>query len=339
MEPTRRDGLTSSETAPANSFIMGTRIEVGDPVQYAGMASHILQAAWKPPCLNYPTDYLAWQFSFPSDIPKRATVAFLDGRPVGCIAVTARRFAYGSDKFSAYVLSFVAVDPSASRRGLGSAMYAALLDALPADVPVFAFAEADSIGERLLLDSFARASFRHHSLKECRAVGYIPRPGKPALSSTAEETHSYEEFASASFLSDQNVARTDITREQWRHYRADPRERAMVTAHDATGQPLGTAMFVTAESISAQGLVKVPMLESVTLTKPAADALAALLGFAGRRSLPGSTVVVSNLSHIDPGIIKAAGARSLPSLFNAHAFVRGHTHIAETSAAINLEVI
>jgi GNAT superfamily N-acetyltransferase len=341
MEPTRRAGQTSSERAPASSFIMGTRIEVGDPVQYAGVASHILQAAWKPPCLHYPADYLAWQFSFPGDIRKSAAVAFLDDRPVGFIAVTARQFACDQARFPAYVLSFVAVDPSASRRGLGALMYAALLDALPRDIPVFAFAEAGSIGERLLLNSFARASFRHHPLRECRAVGYLPRLGKPvAVTATALETASYEEFSSGGLLPDDpNVAWTDVTREYWHHYREDPRKRAMVTVQDAAGDPLGAAMFVSAESISAQGLVKVPMLESVMLRKPTAEALAALLGFAARESLPGSTVVVSNLSHLDAGIIKAAGARSLPSLFNAHAFVRGQTHTVETSAALNLEVI
>jgi hypothetical protein len=58
--------------------------------------------------------------------------------------------------------------------------------------------------------------------------------------------------------------------------------------------------------------------------------------FAGQ---PGSTVIASNLSYIDAALIRPAGARALPSSFHAHVFVKGETHVIETAAALNLEVV
>ena len=113
----------------------------------------------------------------------------------------------------------------------------------------------------------------------------------------------------------------------------------MLTVRDAAGNPVGTAMLVTAEIVSSEGVRKVPMLEGVALAEPTSDALAALFGFAAGRSLPGTTVVASNVSYIDNGIIKAAGARALPSSFNAQVFIRGQKNIVESAAALNLEVI
>ena len=320
---------------------MKPRIEIGDPAEYAGIASQILRAAWKPPCLHYTAEYLAWQFSFPSDIQKHAAIAFMDDRPVGCAAVTSRRFSCARQSFSAYVLSFVAVAPSASRRGVAAAMYEALLDALPANVPVFAFAEPESIGERLLLGSFNRAGSRHRALQPCRAAGYLHRSRMaPTTGPFVEETKAYDEFLSIgrSWAPD-NLVWTDLTHEHWHHYRQDPRGRVMVAVRDTSGNPMGTAMLVTVEMVSSEGVQKVPMLESVALAKATPDAMAALFGFAAGRSQPGSVVVASNVSYLDTSIVKFAGARTLPSSFSAHAFVRGSAHIIETAAALNLEVI
>jgi len=320
---------------------MSPRIEIGDPVQYAAVASQILRAAWKPPCLHYSSEYLAWQFSFPSDVPKHAAIAFLENRPVGCIAVTSRRFSYARESFSAYVLSFVGVDPSASRRGIAAALYESLLEALPLDVPVFAFAEPESIGERLLLSSFRRAAFRHHPLQACRAVGYLRRSTASATAGLfVQETMTYDEFASLGRSSAaQDLIQTDITREHWHHYRDDPRGRVMVAVRNADGNLIGTAMLVAAETVSSDGVQRVPMLEGVTLSDPRPDALSALFRFAAGRSQPGAIVVASNLSYIDAAVVKAAGPRALPSSFSAHVFVRGEEHVVETAAALNLEVI
>jgi GNAT superfamily N-acetyltransferase len=318
---------------------MSTRIEIVDPVAFAGIASGILQAAWKPPCLHYSVDYLAWQFSFPSHLPRVGVIAYLDDRAVGCIAVTARHFASAAETFSAYVLSFAAVAPSAGRRGLASAMYAALLEALPLDTPIVVFAEPASIGERVMLKSLERASFRHRPLAPCRAIGFLTRANAPARSSMVAETVSYTTFASAARTSGQHgTLWTDITPDHFDHYRHDPRPRAMVTVHDDAGNPLGTAMFVDTEILSAQGVQRVPMLDSLSLAEPSPDALAAVFESAATRAVPGGTVIASNLSCVDGDVVRAAGARTLPSSFNAHAFVKGQTHVIETAASLNLEV-
>src|SRR5687767_1037726 len=117
---------------------MSTRIEIVDPLAFAETASRILQASWTVPCLHYSADYLSWQFSFPGQLPNRAAVAFIDDRAVGCVAVTSRTFALGGAPFSAYVLSFVAVDPIARGRGLAAQMYSRLLDTITAETAVMA---------------------------------------------------------------------------------------------------------------------------------------------------------------------------------------------------------
>jgi hypothetical protein len=318
---------------------MSTRIEVVDPVPFAGIASEILQAAWKPPCLYYSADYLSWQFSFPSHLPRVGVVAFLDDRAVGCIAVTARHFVCASEKFAAYVFSFLAVHPSAGRRGLASAMYAALSDAIPVEIPMVGFAETGSPAERLMVGSLQRASFRHHPFLVSRAVGFLPRSGAPKRSSVVVETESYTEFSSAARISDQHSTLfTDITEEHFDHYCKDPRQRTTVAVRDENGTAIGTAMIVNANILSAQGIQRVPMLENVALAEPTPDAIAALLEFAAARTLAGSTVIASNLSHVDAALVRAAGARALPSSFNPYAFVRGPKHVIETAAALNLEV-
>ena len=320
---------------------MSTRIEIVDPVQVAGVASRILQTAWKPPCLHYSADYLGWQFAFPTLLPRVCAMAYLDDRPVGCIAVTPRRFAIARETFAGYVLSFLAVDPIAKGRGLATAMYAAVLEALPLDTPTVAFFEPGSVAEGLLLQNLQRASFRHHSLLACRAIGFLPRPGGgSARSGVVEDTVNYEAFSSAARMSNElTTLWTDINQEHWDHYREDPRGRAMLALHDERGNPVGTAMFVNAEVLSTQGLQRVPMLESVALAEPTPAALGALFEFAASRAQPGSAVIASNLSYIDAAMLRAAGARALPSSFNAYAFVRGQQHVVETAAGLNLEVI
>ena len=318
---------------------MSTRIEIVDPVQYAEPASRILQAAWKPPCLYYSADYLAWQFGFPSHLPRLAAIAFLDDRAVGCIAVTARYLASIHGTFAAYVLSFVAVDPTATRRGLAAGMYASLVQVLPSDIPIVAFTEPASVGERLLLDSL-RGTFRHRAFAPCRAVGFLARSNTRAAGVTVQEAPTYEEFASANRRPrDDKALTTDVAAEHWDHYAQDPRGRAMVTIRDEQRSPVGTAMIVSAEIVSAQGVQRVPMLESVALASATPSALAALFEFAAGRVQPGVTVIASNLSGIDATLVRAAGARILPSSFNAHAFVRGKPHIVEQAETLNLEVI
>jgi len=318
---------------------MIARVEIIDPVLFAGIAGEILQAAWKPPCLYYSADYLSWQFAFPSDLPRVAAIGYLDDRPAGCIAATARRFTVAGETFPAYVLSFLAVHPSAGRRGLASAMKTAILDALPRHTPIVAFCEPGSTAEGLLMRLLQRASFRVRSLLPCRAIGFLARPSSRESSAVAHAVD-YEPFAKAASTSgDPHAVWTDINLDHFYHYRDDPRGRAMLVVHDEKSNPVGTAMFVNVEVLSTQGVQRVPMLESVSLPEPTPAALSAVFRYAAVRAQPGSTVIASNLSYLDAGLLRPAGARALPSSFNAHAFVKGQKHVIETAAALNLEVI
>lgn len=317
------------------------RIEVVDAREYASVASTVLQAAWNPPCLHYSPQYLAWQFSFPRETKATGAIAFVADRPSGCIATTSRWLRYEKTQFLASILSFAAVDPVARGKGLGSRLYHAFLDALPRDVPVIAFTEPGTVGERLLISSTARADYRHCFLRECRAVGYLNRstslvPGDAIV----RENATFDEFAAATEAAiDGTTVWTHFTPEQWQQYRRDPRGRAMLTIHDSSGTPLGTATIVFTEVITAQGLQNITMLESVALNKPTGDAVAAVFRFAAARTQPGSTVIASNLSYIEHQIIKAAGSRALPSSFNAHLFIKGNRHMVERASSTNLEVI
>lgn len=320
----------------------GARIDVADASTYASVVSRILQAAWKPPCLHYSPEYLAWQFSFPGDTRPIAAVALVEDKAMGCVATTSRRFRYAQTEFFGNVLSFVAVDPAAGGRGLASGLYAAFLDALPLDVPVIAFTEPGSVGEQLLIRSIGRANYRHRSLQVCRAVGYLGRSTDSSSSTgaTVRASVTFEDFAAATRVAnDIGTVWTDFTPQQWEHYRDDPRGRFMVVIQDGGGAPLGTAMIVSAEIVSAQGLQSVTMLESVALNKPAPDAITAMFRFAATRAQTGSPVIASNLSYIDQEVTKAAGARALPSSFNAHLFIKGEPHIAEQAFSLNLEII
>ena len=322
--------------------MVGARIDVVDASTYATVVSRILQAAWKPPCLHYSPEYLAWQFSFPADTRPLAAIAFVDGQPMGCVAATSRRFRYAQTEFTGNVLSFVAVDPAASGRGLASRLYTAFLDALPLDVPVIAFAEPGSIGERVLITSIARANYRQRSLRVCRAAGYLGKStgSSPPTGVIVRDSVTFDDFAAANRVAnDIGIVWTDFTPGQWEHYRDDPRGRSMVVIQDLGGAPLGTAMVVTAESVSAQGLESVTMLEGVALNKPAPDAISAMFRFAAVRARAGSPVIASNLSYIDHEVIRAAGSRALPSSFNAHLFLKGERHIVEHAWSLNLEVI
>jgi GNAT superfamily N-acetyltransferase len=317
---------------------MSTRIEVVDPLPYAETASTILQASWKPPCLYYSPEYLAWQFSFPSPLPNRAVIAFLDDRAVGCVAVTSRRFVFDGAPISAYVLSFVAVDPAARGHGIAALMYSRLLDTITADTPVIAFAEPGSVGERLLLDAFGKASFQHRPLDACRAMGYVTR-SVGYESAAAIITKDYDEFVSLSLVRDQSTIWNNPTAEQWEHYRTDPRSRVMMILRDPEHQPVGTAMVVAAEVLSPQGLQQVAMLENVVLPNGPAEALVAAFHLSARHCRVSSMVIAPNLSCLDTGLLKKAGTRAIGSVFNAHLFARGGNGLLANAIRTSVEVI
>ena len=318
---------------------MTFRIEIVDPSTAASLAGRVLRASWKPPSLDYSTAYLAWQFGFPGRLNPIVALGFLDSQPVGCAAATQRAVVHDGSHIDAYVLSFVAVDPSARGHGLAAALYTGLLRALSPDVPVIAFAEPNSAGERLLIKAFDKSSYTGHALSVCRAVGYISRPATSERLVSAAPVNQLEDFSSVIPDVDKTTIWNRPTPQQWVHYATDPRPRTAVLVRDRDGVAIGSAMIMVAAILSAQGLQHVPMLESVCLPSRSPDALRALFDFATERYGAAQTIVASNLSYLDSSVVRAAGARALPSSFNAHVFLGGRTHSLQNATHLNLEVI
>ncbi len=319
---------------------MSLRVEIVDPNGGAVTASRILRAAWAPPCLDYSPEYLAWQFSFPGELQPVVALGILDGHPVGCASVTSRRFIFRGTHLNAYVLSFVAVDPIARGHGIAAAVYAALLESISPEAPVIAFAEPQSIGERLLMSAFDAASFSRRRLEPCRAFGYVRRPSIAASNACAvTAAENREDFLATIPAADNRSIWTHPTGDQLTHYASDPRPRVMMVIRNTGGVRIGSAMSVLADIVSAQGLQHVPMLESVFIASEHAGALAALFGFAADHFGSTATIVASNLSCLETSAIRAAGARAVPSLFNAYIFFKRRQAGFDNPGCVNLEVI
>ena len=319
---------------------MDVRIEVVGPLEGAEAASAILRAAWRPPCLHYTSSYLHWQFGFPGPPKAEIAIASIDGAPVGCIGVTPRRFLRDKPVVG-YVLSFVAVDPTARGRGIAAAMYRALLEKISSTYPIVAFAEPNSQGERLLIGEFDRAQYRHRSFGPCRAAGYIPNAihSNIASSCIATPTSDYDEFSAALAAADKNGTIWNApTAEQWRHYKTDPRRRFMIVIRNGSNVLSGCAMVVFAEVLTLQGIQHVPMLENVCVPIQPAEGLRAAFAFAAEQAATKTTIVASNIGHLETTVIKASGARGLPPSFNAHAFV-GTDQLFDDAQFLSLEVV
>jgi GNAT superfamily N-acetyltransferase len=312
-------------------------VEIVDPLAYAEAASGVLRAAWVPPCMHYSAAYVSWQLRFPDEGRAKLAVAFVKGLAIGCAAVTPRRLAQAGAFLSAYVLSFVAVDPSVRGQGVAGALYQSLLDALQDERPVIAFAVPGSSGERLLLRAFERAAFTHRPLRQCRAAGFVPRPAKTDREYSVDSDSG--DFALACTEErEPTIMFNAPTTDQLKHYRSDPRGRSLLLIRRPDGQPAATAMSVTAEIHTTAGLERVLMLESLKLFEPSADALRATFTFALQRGEGATSVMASNVSHLEDEIVKGSGARLLPSAFNAHLFAKSPaSHVA--TVATNLEVI
>jgi GNAT superfamily N-acetyltransferase len=315
---------------------MQKRIEMVDPLRAAENAGAVLRAAWKPPCLHYSTEYLKWQFAFPGVLPPAVVTAYDGDTAVGCAAVTPRRFIFAGTHVYAYVLSFVAVHPSAQGHGIAGGLYETLLDTIPQSTPVVAFAQPESKGEALLLRSFNRASFQHKQLRSCRATARLPRPGDDSSQVCATDGLDFVEYDSTFSGTDPTILWNAPSAEQWEHYLADPRGRSFMIVRDSGGASIGAAMAVCAEIVSNDGVQQVPMLESVCLSRSSADGLRAAFAHAQLKGPAHAAVMASNLSQFDEALPRAAGARALPSIFHAYLFTRGAPMLP--ASAVNIEV-
>jgi hypothetical protein len=108
---------------------------------------------------------------------------------------------------------------------------------------------------------------------------------------------------------------------------------------DRSGVAIGTAMIVMTDMLSAQGSLRVPMLEGVCVPSQSADGVRAAFNFAAQHYGVDTTIIASNLSYLDSAVVKGAGARALPSSFNAYVFLGARKHSLQNAAHLNLEVI
>ena len=317
---------------------MDVRIEIVDPTQAAPSACEILRAAWSPPSIHYSTAYLQWQLTFPGELGPRLAMAFRDGAAIGCTALTPRRFCCDGASFPGYVMSFGAVHPTMQGSGVATKLYEKVLELIPPDIPTIAFTQPESASERILLRALER-EFQHSSLRECRAVGFaFPLKSADSGNGFIAEDVSVADFIAA-FPSDRDskVIWNAPSQEELQHYLMDPRPRSLGVVRDRRGDAIATMMRVDVEMMTSEGLQRVPMLESLScLGIPSAAAMQAAFQFA-QKERTGALVVASNLSHIDERLLRPAGARALPSIFNAHVFTRGNELLEASS--VNLEVI
>jgi hypothetical protein len=184
---------------------------------------------------------------------------------------------------------------------------------------------------------------------QCRALGHYPtyaalaRPGQPAGPVTALEARDADDFAAALRACDgPRRLWNDPDRDQLEHYRQDPRERVLIRLEDPAGRPLGAAMLMRADVLTAPGRERVATIDSLSLPEPSADALQALARFAADRwagQVTSPVVMAPNLQGIDSGLLRSAGFRATPSAFNGYLFFRDRDHAFQDAEATNLEIV
>jgi len=65
-------------------------LELSTPAESCDAASAILRSAWRPPCIDYSPEFLAWNFSDPES-HSIATIARVDDDPVAFVAAVRKR--------------------------------------------------------------------------------------------------------------------------------------------------------------------------------------------------------------------------------------------------------
>jgi hypothetical protein len=318
------------------------RVETVDPVAFAEAASRVLRDAWQPPCLSYTPDYVRWQFGFPGGSEAIGVAAFDGGKPVGFFGATPRWMHDGRSRIATHLMSFFAVDPG-WRGPHGLALYWKMVEELRRTAkPVVTYVQSGSTAERMLAWNFERAGFRTCALGEYRTYGAAGRPGSVDCTASVVEADDEQFLAVARCCRQAGTIWNDPDRDQLQHYRRDPRGRALVVVRDTSGRPDGAAMLVLSDTLAPQGPESIPMIDSVFLPRPSAEALIALIQFARARWADRATspvVTAPNLKGIDAATLRAAGLRATPSAFQGYFFTpRGDT-LAKDIAGTNLEVV
>jgi hypothetical protein len=318
------------------------RVEAVDLRGFAESASRVLRNAWEPPCLLYSPEYLHWQLSFPGASAAIGVAAFDGATPVGFFGATPRWMRHGQARIATHLMSFFAVEPD-WRGPQTLALYARLIEEMQkTGWPVLTFVQPDSAAEQMLTWNFERAGFRIHPMGDYRTYGAVARQKPASLGVSVAEVDDDEFLAVARCCHDAETLWNDPDRHQLRHYRCDPRGRALVSVRDASGCPVGAAMLVLSETVAPQGPEFIPMIDSVFLAEPTAEVLIALIQFSRERWAGHATspvVTAPNLRGIDPTILRAAGLRATPSAFRGYFFSTMADVHFEAVAGTNLEIV
>ena len=308
------------------------RIEMVEPAGVADLASRVLREAWPPPALDYSPEYLNWQFGFPGAVPARTALAFADGEAVGFIGTTPRRVRFHGAARAVMVVSFAAVRPAYRGRGLLQALYACLLDCVRRDGdPVLTFALVESAGQRGLERAYAAAGFTLHSLGTFPTYSYLSRGAATDITPTAGPPGSFD-------FPDDDTLWSDPTVEQWGHYSADPRPRALSVAATGAG-PAVAAAIVSVPVVTAQGIQTVPVLDCCFTPHPTAAGLKAILDAASHGPNGSAVVSVPNLRGADAATIRAAGLRQTAPGFVGYVCAADPEDPILGAATTNLEIV
>jgi hypothetical protein len=318
------------------------RVEIVDPIRFAESASRVLRDAWQPPCLCYRAAYLRWQFGFPGASAAIGGAAFDGDELIGFFAAVPRAMRCGHRRVASHLLSFFAVLPR-WRGPLSLAIYGKLIEAIKGtEKPVVTYVPPGSIAEKMLVWNFERAGFQTYPLGSYRTYGAPRKPGSAIPDAQAVEADEDEFLEMVGRCRDERTLWSDPDRAQLHHYRQDPRGCALAVIREASGSPVGAAIVVLSEAVLPKGIELIPMIDSVFLPRPSAEALIALVRFAGERWTGQATspvVTAPNLKGIDSAVLRAAGLRATASSFQGYFFAPTADVVPRTVEGTNLEVV
>lgn len=314
-----------------------------DPREHVAAASRVLQDAWQPPCLRYTQEFLNWQFQFPGP-PEPVAVLAVDGNePAGFSAAMPRRIRWRGHSQQMYLLSFFSVRPAWRTLALSIELLRTLSRfVLEVRCPMISFAEADSIGERLMLRNGASHQLHHHNLGFCRTFATLPRPAKGAGPDWAIAPGDEAFLSVIESCQDNRTLWSDPSLEQLRHYQSDPRGRILLTCGGPDERPIAAAMAVRCETLTPQGPQDVAIVDTVFIPNPDAAILTTLLSTTAqslREKCTTPVLAAPNLSAIDATILRGAGLRETPAGFRCHLFTREPEDTLLDAECTNLEVV
>ena len=311
--------------------------------QFAPQASVILTAAWPAPALHYTPEYLRWQMSFPGPGPAPAVAAFVDSNPAGFAASTHRRLRRGPEMIDVLLVSFVAVHPDFRGRGIAAGLYRTLLAAIAAmRLPVVTFAQPDSAGQRLIERAYPEAGFELRPLGSYPGFACAPRASHEAPWISEARTLPLDGSSVAAAVdacaTDQRLLWSAPTDEQWRHYRDDPRPRALFSVNYADNAA-AAAWAVQTAYVTAQGVNSVAAIDCAWLNRGRPELLASLASAVACISSMASVVNAPSLAGFDPKLLRRAGFRQVAPGFQGYCATAPGAARLPPAEAVSCEIV